>query len=215
VRILRTGLRTSVWKEIDDGPSSPQPEVDWRVVVEQIRQGDPAGEEALYRNLSGGARLFLRRRLGPQDVEDRIHDVFVIVVETIRRGELRKSERLMGFVRTVLNRQLNLAISRVIRARETSIDMESATDLAAADPTPEQHTVLHQKVALMKQSLKEIGQREFEVLARFYLREQPPEQIRKEMSLTLTQYNLLKSRAKAKLTDLVRQKLGRKPFSRQ
>jgi RNA polymerase sigma-70 factor (ECF subfamily) len=189
--------------------------VDWSVVVKRIRQGDPAGEEALYQNLSGGARLFLRRRLGQQDVEDRVHDVFVIVVETIRRGELREPERLMGFVRTVLNRQLNLAISRIIRARETSINLESATDLTGAEPTPEQRTVMHQKVALMKQALKEIGHREFEVLARFYLREQPPEQIRKEMSLTPTQYHLLKSRAKAKLTDLVQRKLARKPFSRE
>ena len=98
-------------------------------MVEQIRAGDPAGDEALYRNLASGARLFLQRRLATQDVEDRVHDLFVIVVETIRRGELREPERLMGFVRTVLNRQLNLEISRIIHMRQTSIDLESAGDL--------------------------------------------------------------------------------------
>jgi hypothetical protein len=57
-----------VSKEIDKGSSAAHPDVDWKVVVDQIRAGDPAGEEALYRNLAAGARLFLQRKLGPQDV---------------------------------------------------------------------------------------------------------------------------------------------------
>ena len=35
------------------------------------------------------------------------------------------------------------------------------------------------------------------------------------MRLTPTQFNLLKSRAKAKLTELVRQKLARNQFNRE
>jgi RNA polymerase sigma factor (sigma-70 family) len=189
--------------------------VDWKVVVEQIRAGDPVGEEALYRNLAGGARLFLQRRLASQDVEDRVHNVFVIVVQAIRRGELREPERLMGFVRTVLNRQVGLAISGLIRTREQSIPLDSARHLTAPEPSPEDHAVSRQKVALMKRALGEMSHRECEVLTRFYLGEQSPEQIQKEMRLTPTQFNLLKSRAKAKLTDLVRQKLAGDRFSRE
>jgi RNA polymerase sigma-70 factor, ECF subfamily len=40
-----------------------------------------------------------------------------------------------------------------------------------------------------------------EILERFYLREQRREQICREMSLTETQFRLLKSRAKARLGD--------------
>jgi hypothetical protein len=40
----------------------------------------------------------------------------------------------MGFVRTVLSRQLNLEISSMIHKRQTSIDLESAGDLTTADP---------------------------------------------------------------------------------
>ena len=189
--------------------------MDWKNVVEQIRAGDPAGDEALYRNLSSGARLFLQRRLATQDVEDRIHDLFVIVVETIRRGQLREPERLMGFVRTVLNRQLNLEISRIIHTRHTSIDLESAGDLTTADPSPEQQAARRQKVTLMKQILRKMSDREFEVLTRFYLREQPPERIRLDMGLTQTQFNLLKSRAKTRLTELMQRRLARNPFSRE
>jgi RNA polymerase sigma-70 factor (ECF subfamily) len=186
-----------------------QPGPDWKIVVEQIRSGEPLGEEDLYRNLVTGARLFLQRRLGTQDVEDLVHDLFVIVVETIRRGDLREPGRLMGFVRTVLHRQLSLAISRMIHNRETSINLESAADLTAAEPTPEQRAAAHQDAAVMKQVLRKMSARDREVLTRFYLREEPPERIREEMGLTETQFNLIKSRAKARLTELVQRKLGR------
>jgi RNA polymerase sigma-70 factor (ECF subfamily) len=186
-----------------------QPGPDWKVVVQQIRAGEPPGEEDLYRNLASGARLFLQRRLGTQDVEDLVHDLFVIIVETIRRGDLREPERLMGFVRTVLHRQMSLGISRMIHKRETSINLESAAGLTAAEPTPEQSAAAHEKVAVLKQVLKTMSRRDREILTRFYLREEPAEQIQVEMRLTQTQFNLLKSRAKARLTEVVQQKLVR------
>ena len=192
-----------------------KPQVDWRVVVDQIRQGDPAGEETLYQNLVGGARLFLQRRLGPMDIDDKVHDLFLTIVDTIRRGEIREPERLMGFVRTVLYRQLNLAVSRIIRNRETTAGIEAADEISGSGPTPEQQTLDHEKIALMKQVLREMNDRDFEVLTRSYIREQPQERICVDMGLTLTQFQLLKSRAKARLSELMRHKLARKQFSRQ
>ena len=204
-----------MWKGTERHPAAAQPEVNWSAVVEQIRAGDPKGEELLYLNLVSGARLFLQRRLGTQDVEDRVHDIFVIVIESIRRGDLREPERLMGFVRTVLNRQLSAEISRIVRTRESSIGLESAAKLAAADPSPEHQAYTQEKVALMKRVLRKMSEREFEVLTRFYLREQPPERIRLEMGLTETQFHLLKSRAKARLTQLMQGKMARHPFSQE
>jgi RNA polymerase sigma-70 factor (ECF subfamily) len=192
-----------------------QPGPDWKAVVEQIRAGDSLGEEALYRNFASGARLFLQRRLGTQDVEDLVHDLFVIVVETIRRGDLREPERLMGFVRTVLHRQMRLGISRMVHKRETSIDLDSMPDLTAAEPTPEQLAAANQKAAVMKHVLRKMSARDREVLTRFYLHDESPVQIRSEMGLTETQFNLLKSRAKARLTELVQRRLARSSLSRE
>ena len=189
--------------------TSTRPELDWSVVVEQIRAGEPKGTELLYRHLASGARWFLQRRLGTQDVEDRVHDLFLVIVETIRRGDLREPERLMGFVRTVLNRQLSSEISRIIRTREHYVALEAADNLMSADPSPEHQAATQQKVALMKRLLKRMSRREFEVLSRFYLREQPPERIQLEMGLTETQFHLLKSRAKARLTRLIQGKVSR------
>src|SRR5580700_9237893 len=127
-----------------------KPQVDWSVVVDQIRQGDPAGEEALYQNLAGGARLFLQRRLGSLDIDDKVHDLFLTIVDAIRRGEIREPERLMGFVRTVLYRLLNQEVSRIIKSRETTAGMEAAGELSGSWPNPEQQTLANEKIALMK-----------------------------------------------------------------
>jgi RNA polymerase sigma factor (sigma-70 family) len=192
-----------------------KPQVDWKAVVDQIRHGDPAGEETLYQNLLRGARLFLQRRLGTRDVDDKVHDLFLTIIETIRRGELREPERLMGFVRTVLYRQLYLEVSHIVKSRETSSGIETAANVAGSAPTPEQQALAHEKIALMKQVLRKMSDRDFEVLTRCYLREQPPERICADMSLTPTQLQLLKSRAKARLSELMRRKLTRRTFSRR
>ena len=62
----------------------------------------------------------------------------------------------------------------------------------------------------MKEMLREMSDRDFEVLSRFYLREHPPEQICAEMGLTQVQFQLLKSRAKARLADRMQRKLRAK-----
>ena len=87
--------------------------------------------------------------------------------------------------------------------------------LTGAGPTPEQIALAEEKTALMKQVLREMSERDFEVLTRSYLREQPAERICAEMNLTPTQFYLLKSRAKARFAELMRRKLARKPLNRR
>jgi DNA-directed RNA polymerase specialized sigma24 family protein len=47
-------------------------------------------------------------------------------------------------------------------------------------------------------------QKDREILMRFYLEEQSPERIQREMGLSKRQFDLLKTRAKARLQDAVR-----------
>lgn len=185
------------------------PEIDWKSIVKLIENGDPAGEEILYRTLVSGARLFLQRRLGIQDVEDRVHDLFLTVVGTIRRGEIKHPERLMGFVRTVLHRQLHLAIQSNLRGREVTGEIDAIANQTSAASTPEENAIADEKIELMKKVLREMRDRDLDILSRFYLREQPPERICQEMSLTQVQFQLLKSRAKARLAELMQRKLAR------
>jgi RNA polymerase sigma-70 factor (ECF subfamily) len=190
------------------------PTVDWKTVVALIEAGDPRGEETLYQTLVSGARIFLQRRLGRQDVDDQVHDIFLTVVEAIRRGEIQYPERLMGFVRTVLHRQLSLGISRNVRTRETAGEIDEAARLTTSAFSPEDQAIAGQKMELMKKVLREMSDRDYEVLSRFYLREQSPERVCREMGLTQVQFQLLKSRAKARLSDLIRRRIRQTPSPR-
>src|SRR5579862_5646642 len=90
----------------------------WAEIVEKIRSDDESGVEELYSALREGARNKLFRLVGPQSVEDRLHEVLLIVLEVIRSGELRDPERLMGFVRTVTRRQVAAHIRGAITGRK-------------------------------------------------------------------------------------------------
>jgi len=70
---------------------------DWAELVERIQSGAIDGMEELYQLFSKGVRFYLCRQLGPQELDDKVHDTFVVVVQAIRRGELRDPQRLMGF----------------------------------------------------------------------------------------------------------------------
>jgi RNA polymerase sigma-70 factor (ECF subfamily) len=184
------------------------PEASWADVVERIRRGDPAGMEELYHVFSKGVRFFLYRQLGPRDLDDKVHDVFLIVAQSIRKGDLREPERLMGYVRTVVRRQVAAHIEDVVQERRNQTDLEGTLVLSDHKPNPERGAIEHQNEELAMRVLNSIGKRDREVLIRFYLDEQTPDQICQAMKLTETQFRLIKSRAKARFGEL-----GKRRFS--
>ncbi|HWF47102.1 MAG TPA: sigma-70 family RNA polymerase sigma factor [Bryobacteraceae bacterium] len=196
-------------------PSSPQTAVpptsapsNWAVLVTQVQAGQDEGMESLYRLFSRGIRYYLCRQLGPQELEDKVHDTFLIVVNAIKRGDLREPERLMGFVRTVVRRQVAAYIEQAVHTRRDQADLESGASVADRKQNPEQAAILRQKSALMKSVLESMSDRDREILKRFYIDEQSQEDICREMDLTETQFRLLKSRAKTKFGELGRKRLA-------
>lgn len=182
----------------------------WARLVDKIRAGDPEGMEELYRHFSKGVRYFLCRQLGVQELDDKVHDTFLIVVNAIRRGELREPERLMGFVRTVVRRQVAASIDQAVHRRRDQVELDNNLTLADDGRNPEERAMTEQKVNLMEDILRSVSRRDREILTRFYLHEQSQEQICIEMSLTETQFRLLKSRAKARFGEIGKRKLMRK-----
>ena len=149
----------------------------------------------------------MRRRLETEDVDDRLHDLFVILVEAIRRGEVREPERFMGFVRTVLNRQLNLAISDRVRNREAAAASATSTEIRGSGPNPEEQAAWTEKLELMRKVLQDLSPRENEILTRSYIRQQAAGQIAAEMGLSTAQVYLVKSRAKARFAELAQRRM--------
>jgi len=184
-----------------------QEQIDWKMLVQNIIDGDGAAMEELYRLFYRGVRFYLCRQLGMQDLDDKIHDTFVIVVQAIRRGELREPERLMGYVRTVVRRQVAAHIDSAIHSRREVLDVEDGVRLADKRNNPEQMAMVDEQSDLMVQVLHTISRRDREILTRFYLQEQSQEEICREMGLSDTQFRLLKSRAKQRFGELGRQRL--------
>ncbi len=193
------------------GSSPASTEVDFLELVQRIQSGDTSGMEDLYRIFSRGVRFYLCRQLGPQELEDKVHDTFIIVVQALRRGDLRDATRLMGFVRTVVRRQVAAHIDNAVQSRRTCLDVEAGASLASASSGPEENAILRQNADLMEKVLDGMSHRDREILTRFYLDEQPQDQICREMRLTETQFRLLKSRAKTRFGELGKKKLIRKP----
>jgi len=183
-------------------------DTDWVRLVERIQADDPEGMSELYRVFSKGIRFYLCRHLGPQELDDKVHDTFLIVVQAIRRGELRESDRLMGFVRTVVRRQVASHIDKAVHNRRDRAELDSNALLADARYDPEISAIARQQQEMMTNILRSISTRDREILTRFYLQEQTQEQICVEMQLSETQFRLLKSRAKARFGEL-----GRREFS--
>jgi RNA polymerase sigma-70 factor (ECF subfamily) len=182
--------------------------VEWGILVNQIKAGEETGMEQLYKLFSRGIRYYLCRQLGPQELEDKVHDTFLIVVNAIRRGDLREPERLMGFVRTVVRRQVAAYIEQAVHNRREQADLETGVTVADRKQNPEQEAIIRQKAELMESALSALSERDREILVRFYLKEQPQEEICREMDLTETQFRLLKSRAKAKFGEIGKKKLA-------
>jgi len=184
----------------------------WLALVESINRGERSGMEELYRVFSRGVRFYLCRQLGPQDLEDKVHDTFVIVVQAIRRGELREPDRLMGFVRTVVRRQVAAQIDRSVQSRREQAELATTKAVSDHRNTPEEAAIERQHEEVAEAVLRGISGRDREILTRFYLLEQTQEEICEEMNLSETQFRLLKSRAKARFGEMGRKKLARRKY---
>jgi RNA polymerase sigma factor (sigma-70 family) len=181
----------------------------WTELVGQIQQGEAAAMTDLYRLFLHSVRYALYRQLGSQDLEDMLHDSYLIVVQAIRRGELREPERLMGFVRTIVRRQVAAHIETVVqeRCQQSSIDPSAA--LIAFDCNPEQALILRQREEIAQAALETICERDRQILIRFYLLEQSADEICYDLGLSKTQFRLFKSRAKARFGKIGRRKIRR------
>ncbi len=191
-----------IGENIDGGLGEPA----WAGLVERVRSGEPAGLEELYRVFSKGIRFYLCRQLGPQDLDDKVHDIFLIITQSIQKGDLREPERLMGYVRTVVRRQVAAHIDNAVKQRRNQTDLEFG--VVSDQASPESRIIEQQNMQVALRVLKSLRPREREVLMRFYLDEQTPDEICNDLGLTETQFRLIKSRAKARFGKLARNRLS-------
>lgn len=171
-----------------------------RTLVEKIAAGDVRAKEELYELLSRGIRFVLARQLPrSEDVEDELHNVFLIVVNTITGGHLQAPERLIGFVNGVVRHRIASKIEEIIRMRRHETFSDFAVGGTNADI--EMTIANHERKDLAMDVLRSMSANERDILTRFYLNERTAEEICCDMHLSETQFRLLKSRAKARFVE--------------
>ena len=65
-------------------PVSP---VNWSELVERIERGEESGLEELYHIFRREVRYYVCRRIGWQELDDKVHDTFLAIVHAIQNGQ--------------------------------------------------------------------------------------------------------------------------------
>ena len=110
--------------------------------------------------------------------------VFLTVVQSIQKDGLRDPTRLMGFVRTIVRRQVSSRIDYLVHARRELVTLEQGPVIPDRKNTPEEQAIGGQQVELMISALRDMPVRHRDLLTRFYLHEQTQDQICRETDLT-------------------------------
>jgi len=178
----------------------------WSLLVTGIAADDQSAFAELYSRLRS-IYFTLWRQLGPENAEDRYHDVILAVVDGIRHRDVRDPERIVGYARTIAQRHLYEAIDDRVRHRQ-KVEPEQAVILRDQRPTPEADALRQERAEIAYRVLHAMSERDREVLVRFYLKEQQPEEIQRDLNLTETQFRLIKTRAKARYTKLLERRFA-------
>jgi RNA polymerase sigma factor (sigma-70 family) len=178
-------------------PGSREP----ATLAERIRAGDPAAEEELVRSFS--QRLFVLALVRTRDAEgasDLRQDALLAALDALRKGHLRDSDKLAGFVygvaRNVINNHLR---ARAQVPRGDSVDPSTLVAATAADPleTAERKSLVRQAIARL-----EPGERR--ILKMTLTEGLTPSEIGARLGLTSELVRQRKSRALKKVVETVK-----------
>jgi RNA polymerase sigma factor (sigma-70 family) len=171
---------------------------DLQDLVRRVRRKSDAAFDDLYNLVLQIAGPRYRRRVATSQVEDRLHDTFLIVLEAVSTGALREPAALPGFIQTVLHYQAVASIREVGRRRQ-EVDFADCGLVKDKRSNPEELHAKSEKRQLLSLSMDYLPERDRELLTRFYLEGQRRTQICRQMNLSSTQFRLNKWRAKERL----------------
>ncbi len=185
----------------------PDPIVD---LVRRIVSGEPAAEAELVQRFSR-ALSFLLRRLTRDEAaaEDLYQETFRLVIEKVRRGELREPERLPGFVSSLARNLFLGSARRGGRRQQWHGDFEAIE--TAPDPAPGQLAKLltQERAAAVRHVLAELkNDRDREILSRYYIAGEDKEAICHDLGLSDLHFNRVLFRARQRYKELFERRQG-------
>jgi RNA polymerase sigma-70 factor, ECF subfamily len=176
-------------------------------LVERIQAGDRAAETELVERFSRGLILLLRRLAQNPALADDLHqETLALVIQKIRRGEVREPESLAGFLRSTA-RNLFLADRRKA-ARYGPLATDEAgggpgATLADRGPAPVERVMAEEEAREVRRLLGELRfERDRQLLFRFYLSDDSRERICADLEIDPERFNQVLHRARERLREL-------------
>lgn len=173
-------------------------EIDLDKVMQAVQDGS---EELLYTTFEPGLRwLAVRRGARSDDVDDIVQEALLVTIVAIRQNALKSPAAVLGYLRTIVIRRTVGTFRRNDPSQNVSINDLNPVSLSADS---ERNLLRKERIQTTVSAMNELQPKEREILLRFYSHEQSEQQICEEMTLTRTQFRLLKWRSKARLTSAV------------
>lgn len=173
-------------------------------IAQKIQHGDQNAEVELYVSVQRGIKFWAQGYDLYQERSDLAHEIFIKCLVALRDGQVRDVNCFPGYIRTVAIRVVGGHCQRRDRWKLKHQDCQQEGLPAFGVESNchiEEHLFRRQRLL---EALKLLKPSEAAVLRRFYINEQDKETICKEMNLSVVQYRLLKSRAKARLIEVAR-----------
>jgi RNA polymerase sigma-70 factor, ECF subfamily len=180
-------------------------------IVAGIIGNNEEAKTDFYVKIGPGIKSYLRRQLPPYQIDDRAHNVVIATLQAIQAGKLREPERLLGYVRTIAQRQVVEAISEMQQDRASGVPLD-ALPITDHRPDPEKELASARRIEVMVKVLGQLSPVDKDILVRWYMREQTTATICAETGLTEKQVSNRKYRAVLKLRAAVRNQMS--PFRR-
>lgn len=182
-------------------------------LVHRIAAGDRQAEARLVELHSHGLSYLLKRLSGnPALAEDLHQETFRIVLEKAREGALREPEKLAGFIRGTA-KNLLLAEHRKAARRLEPQEVEQSPEVADPAPGALAQVLQEEDRRHVRRVLSELPlDRDRQLLLRFYIAEEPKEQICEALGLSERQFNVALFRARQRFKQLLEvssRKLGK------
>lgn len=189
--------------------ANPGGQSDWLEWMQRLIAGDADAEAGLVSRYKEGIAIIINRVVHNEAVTDDLsQETFRIALEKIREGQVREPERLSGFICGIAR---NLALDHVRRARRwmSPEDSGHTERIGDSQPSPFEQLWHKERAELMRQLIGELRiERDREVLTRYYIAEEPKEQICASLGLTSLQFNIILFRALKRYRELYIKRFG-------
>lgn len=175
-----------------------------QLLAGRITAGDAAAENEFVRHYRSGVLALVRRCARPfdADVEDMAQDVLQSTITALRDGRVRDHATLPAYLRSSITFTLRSHYRKQHRRHEDRVVV--LDDGIAVNDDPADNVTSHQLAALVRQLVGELQiERDRQLLERFYLREQPKEQVCTELGISEDHFHRVAFRARERLRELL------------